>query len=130
MFLALHVLTLCLWLAACPHWPVPVPVTPERVGMGGVAPQAGPLVPHRSRPELVDVVLAAVPAPAAFPLGRPRAPDSFPGRRVSIRPQPTRAPQGEVMALSLSGGGGGGFRPRRWQGGPLQSGAVAGWQGT
>ena len=45
---------------------------------------------------------AAVPAPAPPPpppLGRPQDPDPRPGRRVSIHPQPTRAPRDEAMAL-------------------------------
>ena len=59
------------------------------------------------------VVVAAVPALVGFPLGWAREPDPLCGRRVSIRPQPTRAPRGEVMALG----------PFRW-GGPAR--AVAG----
>ena len=39
------------------------------------------------------------------PSGWPEAPDPLPGRRVSIRPQPRRAPRGAVMALSPSQAG-------------------------
>ena len=72
--------------------------------------------------------MAAVKAPVDFPPGRAQEPDPLCGRRVSIRPQPTRAPGGEVMALNPSGGGGVMFG--WWHGVPLQGGAVAGWQGT
>ena len=44
----------------------------------------------------------AVPTPVGFPLGGAREPDPLCGRRVSIRPQPTRAPRSEVMALGPS----------------------------
>ena len=51
------------------------------------------------------VVMTAVTAPLTPPLGRPQGPDPLPGTRLSIRPQPTRAPWGEVMALSPTQGG-------------------------
>ena len=70
----------------------------------GAATRLPPLRPYRSRPGLVVVVMAAVSAPATRPSGRPQGPD-LPGRRVSIRPQPTRASRGEVMALSPTWGG-------------------------
>ena len=38
-------------------------------------------------------------SPGDPPLGRPHDPDPQPGRRVSMRPQPTRAPRDEAMAL-------------------------------
>ena len=38
-------------------------------------------------------------SPATSPLGKPQDPDPGPGRRVSIHPQPTRAPRDEAMAL-------------------------------
>ena len=41
----------------------------------------------------------AVPALATPPLVWHQCPDPRPGWRVSVRPQPTRAPQGEAMAL-------------------------------
>ena len=44
--------------------------------------------------------------PPPPPSGRPQGPDPLPGRRVSIRPQPTRVPLGKVMALSSTLGGG------------------------
>ena len=42
-----------------------------------------------------------------------------------MRPQPVRAPRGEVVALSHLRGGGGGV-PGRWQAASHQSGAGAG----
>ena len=56
-------------------------------------------VPYWTRPARTAVGTAAVPAPATPLLEWPRCPDPRPGWRVSIRPQPTRAPQGEAMAL-------------------------------
>ena len=43
--------------------------------------------------------MAAVLAPVTPLLGRPQDPDPQPGRRMSIRPQPTRAPRDEAIAL-------------------------------
>ena len=57
------------------------------------------LVPFWTRPARVVVGTAAVQAPATPLLEWPQCPDPRPGWRVSIRPQPTRAPQGEAMAL-------------------------------
>ena len=57
-------------------------------------------MPHRSRPELVELVMASAPALTAFPLVRPLDPPY--GRGVSIHPQPTRAPRSEVMGVSRS----------------------------
>ena len=54
-----------------------------------------------------------VPTPVGFSLGWAQEPDPLCGRRVSICPQPTRAPRGEVMALGPS-----------WRVGPAR--AVAG----
>ena len=61
-----------LWMGACPRQPAPAlaPATPERAGMAGAASREGPLMAYRPRPELVVVVMAVAPAPAAFPLGR------------------------------------------------------------
>ena len=56
-------------------------------------------MPCWTRPARVVVGTALVPAPATPPLVWPQCPDPRPGWRVSIRPQPTRAPQGQVMAL-------------------------------
>ena len=56
-------------------------------------------VSYWTRPARTAVGTAAVPAPATPLLEWPRCPDPRPGWRVSIRPQPTRAPQGEAMAL-------------------------------
>ena len=57
------------------------------------------LAPYWTRPAQTGVGTAAVPAPATPLLEWPRCPDPRPGWRLSIRPQPTRAPQGEAMAL-------------------------------
>ena len=38
-------------------------------------------------------------SPGGPPLGRHQGPDPRAGRRVSIRPQPTRVPRPEAMAL-------------------------------
>ena len=96
MILALLLLTLCLHAVACPRWLTRVWV----VTCGGAATRLRSLAPYRTRPVPETVGKAAVPAPTPPPpLGRPRGPDPQPGRRVSIRPQPTRAPQDEVMAL-------------------------------
>ena len=65
----------------------------------GVATRPRSIAPYRPHPAPVTVGTAAVLAPATTPLGRPQGPDPRPGRRVSIRPQPTRAPRGEAMDL-------------------------------
>ena len=65
---------------------------------GAAANRIGP-VPCWARPARVVVGTEAVPAPATPLLVWPQCPDPRPGWRVSIRPQPTRAPQGEAMAL-------------------------------
>ena len=62
--------------------------------------------PYWARPAREAVGTAAVPAPVAPPLEWPQCPDLRPGWRVSIRPQPTRAPQGEAMALGPPRGAG------------------------
>ena len=67
-------------------------------GGGGAANQIAP-VPCWARPARVVVGTAAVAALATPLLVWPQCPDARPGWRVSIRPQPTRAPQGEAMAL-------------------------------
>ena len=63
------------------------------------------------------------------PAGRPQGPDPLPGRRTSIRPQPTRAPRGEAMAPSPLQGEGlawavaGGPTPE-WGGGGMARGTA------
>ena len=69
------------------------------VDCGGAAPRTRSPAPYRTHPVQVTVGMAAVPAPATPPLGRPQDPDPRPGTRVSLRPQPTRAPRDEAMAL-------------------------------
>ena len=132
MFLVFNIVALCLcvcvcvWTAACPQWLVPAPTTPERMGAGGGAgctasrpPGASPVTPGAGVGGNVG---------GSCPDGLPLGPLPLPGRRVSRRPQPTRAPRDEVMALRQSrGGGGGGLRPGQWQGAPLHSGVVAVW---
>ena len=95
---------------ASPRRPTPTPTAEEAKEP---TPRGGPLAPYRLRPGLVIVVAAADLAPLGFPLGWAREPDPLCCRRLSIRPQPTRAPRGEVMALG----------PSRW-GDPVR--AVAG----
>ena len=63
-------------------------------------------VPYWTRPARTAVGAAAVPAPATPLLEWPQCPDPRPGWRVSIRPRPTRAPQGEAMALGRPRGRG------------------------
>ena len=46
-------------------------------GGGGLAARVGPVMPHRSRPEVVVVAMAAAPSPAAFPPGRAQEMDPF-----------------------------------------------------
>ena len=91
MFLALLLLTLCLHAMTCPRsltraW---------LVNCGGAATRPNPLAPYRSHPVLVTAVTAAAPAPATPPppVRQPQGPDPLPGRRVSICPQPMRAPR-------------------------------------
>ena len=103
MFCTLVLVILYQSLAACPRW-----LTGTRaVTRGGAATRLPPKAPYRSRLGPVVVVMAAVPAPATPPSGRPQGPEPLPGRRVSIRPQPMRAPRGEVMALNPTRGWGG-----------------------
>ena len=73
------------------------------------------------------VVVAAGSAPVGSPPGWARSPDPQCGRRVCIRPQPMRAPRGEVMALGPSWRVG---SARAVAGPPLWRGAVAGRHGT
>ena len=94
---------------ASPRRPTPAP-RPEEAQ--DPTPRAGLLAPCRLRPGLVMVVVAVDPALVGFPLGWAREPDPLCGRRVPIRPQPTRAPHGEEMALG----------PSRW-GDPAWAGA-------
>ena len=91
---------------------------------GGVATRPSTLVPYRTRPALVAVGMAAVPAPATPPLGWPQCPDP---RRVSIHPQPTRAPREKAKLWVPSGDG---DQPGQWQGAPRSSGEVAVRQGA
>ena len=95
MFLVLLFLTLCLHAVDCPWWQ-------PRTGVmthAGVAARPRAPASCRAHPVPVAVATAAVPAPAAPPLGRHQGPDHRAGRKVSIRPQPTRAPRREAMAL-------------------------------
>ena len=89
----------------CPRRPTPTLAAPRQEEPKGSAPQTGSLAPCRLRSGLVVVVMVAVPSPVDFPLGWTQEPDSLCGRRVSIRPQPTRALCGEVMAPGPSWGG-------------------------
>ena len=95
MFLVLLFLTLCLHAVDCPWWqPRTGVVTCE-----GAATRPRAPAPYQTHPVPVAVAKAAVPAPAAPHLGRPQGPDPRAGWRVSIRPQRTRAPRREAMAL-------------------------------
>ena len=94
MFLVLLFLTL-LHAVDCPGWQSGT-VAMTRGGWTAL-PQAP--ASCRTHPVPTAVATAAVPAPAAPPLGRHQGPDPRAGRRVSIRPQPTRAPRPEAMAL-------------------------------
>ena len=74
-----------------------------------------PLAPYRAHPVTLVVGTAAVPAPPPPPppLGRLQGLDPRPGNRVSIRPQPTRAPgrrdgPGSPPRQGTSPGGGNG----------------------
>ena len=95
MTLALLLLTLCVHAVDCPRWFTRTSV----VNCGGTATRPRSLAPYRTHPVPVAVGTAAVPAPAPLPQGRPQDPDPKPGRRVSIHPQPTRAPRDEATAL-------------------------------
>ena len=97
MLLVLLLLTLCLPVVDCPWW-LPRPGMWTCRG-AGTRPRT--VAPCRTHPVLVAVVKAAVPAPAAPPLGRPQDPDPHAGRRVSIPPQPTRAVRGDGPGSSL-----------------------------
>ena len=79
----------------------PIPA-PRPAGAPAPMPQTDPLTPCRLRLELPLVVMAADAAPVGFPLRWARGSDPQCGRRVSVRPQPKRAPRGEVMALGPS----------------------------
>ena len=95
MFLVLLFLTLCLHVVDFPWWQ-------PRTGVmthGGAATRPRAPASCRAHPVPVAVATAAVPAPAAPPLGRHQGPEPRAGWKVSIRPQPTRAPRREAMAL-------------------------------
>ena len=132
MFLVLLLLTLCLHAVDCPWWLT----RPGVVTCGGAATRPRTLAPCRTHPVLVAVVKvavvkAAVPAPAPPPpLGRPQDLDPRPGMRVSIHPQPTRAPRNEAMALGPLRGRGAARAVARgptqqWSGGGLTGGSAA-----
>ena len=87
----------------CPRRPMPAP---KPAGALAPTPRTDPLTPCRLRPELTLVVMAAGSALVGFPSAWARGPDPQCGRRLSIRPQPKRAPRGEVMALGPSRWGG------------------------
>ena len=89
-------------LAPCPReeaCPPQLTKASEHAKAGRAATAQTSPVPYWTRPARTAVGTAAVPAPATPLLEWPRCPDPQPGWRVSIRPQPTRAPQGEAMAL-------------------------------
>ena len=95
VFLVLLFLTLCLHAVDCPGWqPRTGAITP---GVGTARPRAP--ASNRRHPVPAAVATTAVPAPAPPPLGRYEGPDPRTGWRVSIRPQSTRAPRREAMAL-------------------------------
>ena len=95
-----------LWAVACPRGPTAAPAAPRHEDVERAAPRANSLATRRLRSRLVVVVvMAAVPAPVDFPIGWAQEPDPPCGRRLSIRPQPTRAPCGEVVALGPSRAG-------------------------
>ena len=126
MFLVLLLLTLCLHAVDCPWWQ---PKT-EVVTCRGAATRPRDPAPHRTHPVPVAVAKAAVPVPAPPPLGRPQAPDPQAGWRVSIRPQPTRAPRHEAMVLGPLWGRGAAramarVPTRQWGGGGLTGGTAA-----
>ena len=95
MFLVLLLLTLCLPALDYPWW---LP-RPGVLNCRGTATRPRTMSHCRMHPVLVAVVKVAVPAPAAPPLGTPQHPDPRAGWRMSIRPQPTRAPRYEAMVL-------------------------------
>ena len=107
----------------------PEPRPPMRAPRPTEAPATAPRTPppptpSRLRPGLTVVVMAAGSPSVACPTGWAWIPDPQCGKRVSICPQPTRAPRSEVMALGPSW---------RWapSGGrhraPLWPGAIVGW---
>ena len=71
MFLALCVLNLCLWMAACPECLAPTPVVLARVETGGAGGTSTPPVALPLTSGAVAVVTAAALALAAFPKGWP-----------------------------------------------------------
>ena len=89
-------------MASYPHAAAHLPRLTRAWGLTyrGATTRQSSLAPYRARPALVAVGEGAVPAPATPPPpGWPQCPDPRPGWRVSIHPQPTRAPRGEAMAL-------------------------------
>ena len=90
----------------CPRPAVPAPGPAETPA---TAPWTDPppLDSIPLRPGLTLVVTAAGSAPVCSPSGCARSLDPRYGRRVSIRPQPKRAPRGEVSARGPTPAGGG-----------------------
>ena len=107
MILALLLLTLCLHAVDCPRWLTRIGVVKCREAPTRPRSPA----PYRTHPVPMAVGKAEVPAkaPPPPPPGGAQDPDPWPSRRVSIRPQPTRAPRDEAMALGPLRGGGGGL---------------------
>ena len=96
MFLALLIPTLCLSTAAFPRW-----LTGARVvTRWGVATRQHPAAPLTVTPGARGGGNGSGSSTGDPTAGRPQGPDPLPGRRVSIRPQPTRAPRGEAMAVN------------------------------
>ena len=81
--------------APCPQWAAHPPQLTRASGLAGTGAAASQIapVPYWTRPAQVVVGTVALPAPAAPLLEWPQCPDPRPGWRVSIRPQPTRAPR-------------------------------------
>ena len=136
MPLALHFVTLRLWMPACPQWLAPALATPKRVEMGGMAPQVGPLAPHRSRPELVVVVMACGSCTGGLPpWGASGTGPFFRQEGVYTPTAHGGAPTRGDGPKSLLGGGGGSpgggrgahFSVGRWRGGsgPSRRGTAA-----
>ena len=94
----------CLGAAARPRRRAPAQAAPRQEAADGAAPQAGSHAPCRVHPGPVIVVIAALPAPVGSPLGWAPEPDPLCGRRVSIRPQPRRAPRRGGGTDSVSDG--------------------------
>ena len=90
----------------CPCPPLPAPILAKAPAPAPRTDPPRPLTPSRLRPGLTQVVMAAGSAPVGSPTGWAQGSDPQCGSRVSIRPQPKRAPRGEVMALG----------PSRWVG--------------